>query len=69
MKTYYEKNESERLKKIEEEFESKLKKIDRQNKNAIPYDLVQICKAKERQLSQYTKKKGKFCKWLFINHI
>ena len=46
MKTYYEKNESERLKKIEEEFESRLKKIDRQNKNAIPYDLVQICKAK-----------------------
>lgn len=63
MKNYYEKNEYEKIKKIHEDFELKVKKVQRQNNNSIPYDLVQICKAKERQLSHYSKKKGKFCKW------
>lgn len=46
MKNYYEKNEYEKIKKIHEDFELKVKKVQRQNNNSIPYDLVQICKAK-----------------------
>lgn len=33
---------------MKEEYEGKLKKQQRESQYGIPYDLVQVCKAKER---------------------
>lgn len=46
MKFYFEKNQEQKIKKQKEHFEEKVKKIQRENQGNIPYDLVEVCKAK-----------------------
>lgn len=58
MKAYYERNEEEKLRKMRQNYEDKLRKAVRENQNNVPYDLVQICKAKERELTKQVKKRN-----------
>lgn len=44
--------------KIKEGYEEKMRRAQRENHNSLPYELVQVCKAKERQLAkQLTRKR------------
>lgn len=52
MKGYYETNFEARILKNKQDHEAKLKKLQREARYGIPYDLVQVCRAKERQLTK-----------------
>lgn len=58
MKGTFENCSSQRLSKLKDSLDRKVQTAERATKNSIPYELVQVAKARERELSRYSTNKS-----------
>lgn len=57
IKGFYEHNLEYRLRKLKNNYEQKLRSTMRSGQSEVPYDLVQICRARERQIDRIVRRR------------
>ncbi len=52
MKTYFEANQNEKIKDLRTHYHRKIEKLKREKENKVPYDLVRLANAKDREMGK-----------------